>query len=282
MFGLLHKRSRYEDPATLSTEQLDFWKANGYLKLTGAISSSEREAILSEVNGHWSLREGNDHLIDVLSGEYAGKEFRLADAPLSVRQQSYKLNNLFGRSSIVRRVALNATIKAALSTLLDGTPLICNTLNFERGSQQPFHLDTWYMPPPVEGKMVAATIALDDIGADNGPFTYYPGSHAIKPYYFSHGRLNIVNEEAQACINYLNAEIEKRNLAPTTLECKAGDVFFWHSNLYHGGAAINDMSLTRRSLVVHYWRTQDVPSNQVRKDGENAYLGRTLRGEITF
>ena len=266
----------------LSGEQLDFWNANGYLQLTGVVSQSERQAILSEVDRQWSQREGNDHLIDVLSGEFAGKAFPLNDAPLSARQESYKLNNLFGRSSTVRSVALNTTIKAALSILLDGEPLICNTLNFERGSQQPFHLDTWYMPPPVEGKMVAAIIALDDIGKDNGPFTYYPGSHAIKPYYFSHGRLNIVNDEARACVDYLNAELDKRGLAPTTLECKAGDIFFWHANLYHGGAAINDMSLTRRSLVVHYWRAKDVPSDQVRKDGEITYLNRTLRGEIAF
>jgi hypothetical protein len=53
--------------------------------------------------------------------------------------------------------------------------MICNSLNFERGSQQPFHIDTWYMPPPVEGRMVVASIAVDDVDADNGPMAYYPG-----------------------------------------------------------------------------------------------------------
>lgn len=287
MFGLLKKRLHTPQNAnananTLSADQWDFWNTNGYLQLAGAVSPQELAQIQAQVDDQWAHKENNDHLVDVLSGEFAGREFRMSAIPASVRQDGYKLNNLFGRSAAVREVALNPTIKSALTELLAGEPLICNTLNFERGSQQPFHLDTWYMPPPVEGKMVAAIIALDDIGPDNGPFTYYPGSHAIAPYYFSHGRLNIINAEAEKCIQYINQGIEERGLSPTTLSCKAGDVFFWHANLFHGGAPINDMSLTRRSMVVHYWRECDMRAGQVRRDGDLAYLGHTLRGEISF
>jgi phytanoyl-CoA hydroxylase len=286
MFGLFNKRQyqaqKAGDHGALTIEQHAFWNSNGYLKLSGAVSPVERAEIQGEVDRQWTNREGNDHVIDVLSGEFAGKEFRLNVAPLAARGESYKLNNLFGRSNIIRRIALNATIRAALTELLDGEPLICNSLNFERGSQQPFHLDTWYMPPPVEGKMIAAIIAVDNIGPSNGPFTYYPGSHAIPPYYFSHGRPNIIQSEAEHCIRYLNREIEQRGLTPSTLDCNGGDVFLWHANLYHGGAPINDMSLTRTSLVVHYWRKSDIPDTEIRMDGDVAYLSHTLRGEISF
>ena len=43
------------------------------------------------------------------------------------------------------------------------------------------------------------------------------------------------------------------------------------------------MSKTRRTLVVHYWRAKDLPAEDVRVDpASGSYLGRTLRGEISF
>jgi ectoine hydroxylase-related dioxygenase (phytanoyl-CoA dioxygenase family) len=64
---------------------------------------------------------------------------------------------------------------------------------------------------------------------------------------------------------------------------KSGDVLLWHAQLLHAGRPIRDMGKTRSSLVVHYWRKQDLPGGAVRVDpAAGAYLGHTLRGEITF
>ena len=269
-------------PQLLTTEQRAQWEHDGYLVLQGAVSAQERAVVLGEVDRNWREAKGNDHVIDVLSGPLSGQSFKMDDAPIEARSEVYKLNNTFARSAVVRGVALNPRIHDALADLLQGEPLICNSLNFERGSQQPFHLDTWYMPPPVESKMIAAIIALEDIGPLAGPFTYYPGSHKIKPYRFSNGALNIIDAEAHLCNDYLKREIEARGLESRTLSCKAGDVFLWHDNLLHGGLAIKDMTKTRRSMVVHYWRREDLPGSEVRGASGGYYLGRTLRGEITF
>ena len=167
--------------------------------------------------------------------------------------------------------------------MLEGEPLICNSLNFERGSQQHFHIDTWYMPPPVEGRMVVASIALDDVDADNGPIAYYPGSHRIPAYRFSTGRLNEVPAEMPQCRAHLDREIAARGLGEVEFRGRSGDVFLWHAQLLHGGRPIRDMARTRASLVVHYWRASDLPAELVRRDpAAGAYLGRTLRGEIAF
>ena len=64
------------------------------------------------------------------------------------------------------------------------------TPNLEFGSQQEFHFDTFRMPAPIENKMVAAWIALEDVHPDSGPLRYYPGSHKIPPFRFSDRRLN--------------------------------------------------------------------------------------------
>jgi len=264
----------------LSDEQYRFWDDNGYLVLKGALDPDQVREILAMVDAEWTEREGNDHLVDILSGEDAWKSFQLNEARPEHRREVYKLNNLFLRRERLRRIALAPVIKDALHGILGGEPLICNSLNFERGSQQPFHLDTWYMPPPVEGMMVAANIALEPMTPDNGPFIYYPGSHKIPVWRFSHGLLNIIEDEREACEAYLNAEVERRGLKAETFSCEAGDVFLWHAQLYHGGSPIRDMSQTRNSLVIHYWRSQDLPAEMVRTDASGDYLAHTLRGEI--
>ena len=101
-------------------------------------------------------------------------------APASARNEVYKLNNLFGRIAAIRRLALLPAIKPILDELIGGDALICNSLNFERGSQQPFHIDSWYMPGPTEDALIAASFALDDVDADSGEVETLPdGSISI-------------------------------------------------------------------------------------------------------
>jgi phytanoyl-CoA hydroxylase len=269
--------------AALTPEQVQQWERDGFLVLRGALSPAEVARIRAVVDDEWRQAPGNDHEIDVLSGEHAFKTFKMASAPRGARNEVYKLNNLFARRAEIRRAALSPKLRGALAQLLGGDPLICNSLNFERGSQQPFHIDTWYMPPPVDDMMIAASIAIDDVDGDNGPMVYYPGSHKIPAYRFSHGRLNEVREEMPRCMAYLDREIAARGLKEVEFRGKSGDVFLWHAQLLHGGRPIRDLAKTRSSLVVHYWRACDLPREQVRTDPDaGAYLGHTLRGEIQF
>jgi hypothetical protein len=268
--------------ATLTDEQRRSWETGGFLHLKGALSRADVDAVRAIVDAQWANPKDNDHAVDILSGPLGGRAITLADAPPAVRGEAYKLNNLFGRIAEVRRIALSPSLRPILDALIGGEVLICNSLNFERGSQQAFHIDSWYMPGPDEGPMIAASFALDDVDADNGPIAYYPGSHLIPPFRFSDGRLNERPEEAPACRAYLDAEIAARGLEPVELHASAGDVFVWHGQLLHGGRPIRDFARERASLVVHYWRREDLPAESVRADAHGAYLGHTLRGEIRF
>ena len=268
--------------AVLSEEQRAFWEKNGYLILRGALSEADVDAVLAEVDRQWAEPDGNDHVVDVLTGPHANQTFKMLDIPPGSRQQVYKLNNLFARVDRIRQIAYTPNVKVAVAELLGGEPLICNSLNFERGSQQGAHVDTWYMPPPVQDRMVAASFALEDVDEYNGPLFYYPGSHRIPGYRFSHGLLNEIPAEAPACHAYLERELAERQLPAVRFSGRKGDVFLWHSQLLHGGDPIRDFNRTRRSMVVHYWREQDLPAEASRKDVRGAYLGRTLRGEISF
>jgi phytanoyl-CoA hydroxylase len=267
----------------LTTEQVAHWEANGYLILRGLMSREEIARVKAVVDDEWTNTSGNDHLVDVLTGPHAGRAVKMADAPEGARREVYKLNNLFARRSEIRQVALSPKLRKVCTQLLHGEPLICNSLNFERGSQQSFHIDTWYMPPPVDNQMVAASIAIDDVDADNGPMVFYPGSHLIPAYRFSNGGLIAIPEEGHLCMGHLDRYIAERDLQEVEFHGKSGDVFIWHAQLLHAGRAIRDMARTRSSLVVHYWRVCDMPPDQVRVDpAAGSYLGRTLRGEIEF
>jgi phytanoyl-CoA hydroxylase len=282
--GLLERLlGRAESGRGLDEAQLAQWERDGFLALRGWVTPAERARVLAAVDDEWARRPHPDHEVDVLTGPHAWRTFKMAEVPPQVRGEAYKLNNLFARRREIRSVALSPSLSRALGQLLEGEPLICNSLNFERGSQQPFHIDTWYMPPPVDNRMVVASIALDDVDADNGPVAYYPGSHKIPAYRFSTGRLNEVPAEMHLCMAHLEREIAARGLQPEEFHCRGGDVFIWHAQLLHGGRAIRDMARTRTSLVVHYWRAEDLSAGEVRRDPQaGAYLGRTLRGEIAF
>ena len=270
-------------PRALSAAQLADWERDGFLILRGFMDAADIARVRAVVDDEWARREGNDHHVDLLTGPHAWRTFRMAEVPDGSRREVYKLNNLFARRPEIRAVALAPRLRAACAQLLAGEPLICNSLNFERGSQQPFHIDTWYMPPPVEGRMVVASICIDDVGPDNGPVAYYPGSHRIPPYRFSTGLLNEVFAEKPQCEAYLQREIAARGLTQQEFRGRSGDVLLWHAQLLHGGRAIRDPARTRSSLVVHYWRACDLPPDQVRTDERaGRYLGRTLRGEIQF
>jgi ectoine hydroxylase-related dioxygenase (phytanoyl-CoA dioxygenase family) len=139
------------------------------------------------------------------------------------------------------------------------------------GSQQRFHFDTFYMPPLVPNKMLASWIALEDCGLAAGPLRYYPGSHKIAPYHFSDGRLNARLEEMPDFDDYIDKQLADTGLQSTQFAARAGDVFIWHAQLYHGGSLIDDMSLTRKSLVTHYFRAQDADPSAVEDAGNGRY-----------
>jgi len=257
------------------------WERDGYVHLKGALSRRRVAGVRAFIDNQWVNRARNPHHVDILTGPMAGACYPLSDVPDSARQEAYKLNNLFLNNAEIREAALSPYLKKVLGQLLGGEPMICNSLNFERGSQQEPHIDSWFMPSPTEDGMVAASVSLDPVDEDNGPVFFFPGSHKIPPYRFSDGRLNLIQSEAADCNRYLAQEIAKRGLKKLTYTGAAGDIFIWHGQLLHGGSPIHDFSRTRNSLVVHYWRASAVSPDAVRRDHSGAYLSHTLRGELS-
>lgn len=238
---------------------IDEWHKNGYIILRGFFDAARVQLINQLVEKLWSTRHNNASklTIDTGLGTPSAKRSRLASVNDAVRNSPYKLNDLYLDYDEVRQMVLDKEIARIVGKLLDGKALVFNTLNFEYGSGQDDHVDTFYMPPRQANRMLATWTALEKISPDSGPLRYYPGSHLIPPYLFSHGKTNVIGNELPAFYHYMKQELEKRNIEPVTFIAKPGDVFIWHAQLFHGGSPIINPLQTRRSLVTHYYRTAE-------------------------
>jgi len=249
----------------LTSSQLASWEKNGFLVLKGFFDEDVLKAYDEEVNllMHNRATMAGDITIDVLEGHLTGQRLKLKDAPDVALESAHKINDLFLESPKCRDLNLAPKLCQGLEDILGDKPLIINSLTFRKGSQQPHHFDTYFMPPPVQNMMAVTSICLEDQSPEVGILSYYPGSHKIPPYVFSHGSIAANMEEMDKATEFAMTEIKKLGLKEETFTGKAGDVFIWHSQLYHGGLQIEDHSKTRKTLVTHYWRKQDVDQSRV-------------------
>jgi phytanoyl-CoA hydroxylase len=255
------------------------WHNNGFVILNGIFPDSQIDAVNNLVDSLWNHPSHVDApvTIDVRLESNTQRRILLRDATPDMRQSPYKINDLYLEFDLVRRTALDARLCRVLTELLDGSPLLCNSLNFEYGSQQRDHVDSFYMPSRKPNGMLATWIALEDISLDSGPVHYYPGSHKIPPYLFSHGRTNAIAAEMPLCQRYFESQLQERGLHATPFLARKGDVLIWHSQLLHGGRPIVGSSgITRKSLACHYFRRRDYLHHlwRLRRCHENGYFYR--------
>lgn len=250
---------KYSATDVVDQEKIDHWRDRGYLMLPGFFSPDEVDRINADIDLAWEQRENYPVTvtIDQQIGTADEKRLALKDTDPSVRQSPYKLNDLYQESQSIRDVVLNDRLMQVMRPLIGGTPLICNSLSFEYGSQQRHHFDTFYMPPTVRNHMLATWIALEDVHPEAGPLEYFPGSHKIEPYRALDGSYNMTLEQRPEFDKYIASELHQAALEQETFCAKKGDVFIWHAHLFHGGSEIKDKARTRKSLVTHYFCRED-------------------------
>jgi phytanoyl-CoA hydroxylase len=259
----------------LSKAELDHWESQGFLVLKSFFAADRLRRMNDLVDQLWKTRQSADNplVIDVFDGMPEGRRIFFKDASDDSKRHAYKLNDLYLEYQEVREMTLDPGLTRVLLGLLEGAPMLCNSIHFEWGPGQEDHFDTLYMPPNKPNRMVAAWFALEDVTPTSGPLRYYPGSHKIPPFLFSHGRTDAIPDEMPNFRRYIAGELEKRGAQPSMFLAQAGDVLLWHAQLLHGGFAIQDRERTRRTLVAHYFRAQDYYHRfwRLRRVRKNAY-----------
>jgi hypothetical protein len=144
-------------------------------------------------------------------------------------------------------------------TQLWGTdPRPCQCLVFACGSQQDPHQDAIHLTSFPDGYMCGVWIALEDIQPDSGELVVYPGSHRLPQVRMADVDCQKVTggdwtEFGAKVLPVWQAAAEKGAIEPVIYRPKKGQILIWHANLMHGGSQRRNLSLSRRSMVVHYF-----------------------------
>ena len=226
------------------SELCRFWSKNGYVILPGLFEHETLDIVWEAYEK--AIRNGRIKLPPEPAGEgdpYPGRFL-----------------NPHRKLSALCRILKHPGMLGAIQLLMDREPKPLQTIFSHKGSQQGLHSDSIHMTTYPLGYLTAAWIAFEDIHPDCGPLVYYPGSHRL-PYVFSHD-VGIAEEEfrregyAPYHAKYepkIRDLVEQQNIEPHYFHAKKGDVLIWHANLVHGGSARNNLQLSRRAGVCHFF-----------------------------
>ena len=171
-------------------------------------------------------------------------------------------------SSVIKNVTYTPQLLSILNFLLGKEVVPFQTLNFLKGSNQRAHSDSIHMTTYPLGYLIAVWIALEDTNENNGPLFYYPQSHQL-PYLLNNDfnetstTLKLGRNDYADYEDVVEEIIQKNHLERKIFFAKKGDVFIWHANLIHGGSPVIDHSLTRKSMVIHYYAKDVIKYHEI-------------------
>lgn len=240
--------------AVLTAAQRRDFAENGFVVIPGFFSDEEVSVARRAYGRVWEELP-DDVVVDT---EVSHRRVLARDLTAEERSQPFKVNDLFLTDESLRSVIISERVGAIIAEILEDTPVVCNTLSMEFGSQQADHLDTLFMTPPSYGKLAATWMALEDVREGSGPLRYFPESNHIEPYRFETGEFHVVGSEMDRWADYMAGEVDRYGLEETRFLAKAGDLFVWDAWLLHGGSEIADPGMTRNSLVTHFLTRTDM------------------------
>lgn len=150
-------------------------------------------------------------------------------APHFERRGPARITNAAWALEPVRQLATLPAVVEVIEFLYGRRAIPFQTLDFCEGTQQELHRDDVHFDSLPAGFMCAAWVALEDIGPDQGPVSYRPGSHRE------------------------GGDLSGPASEPATFTARAGDVLIWSAPVLHGGAPVESAGSSRWSQVTHYF-----------------------------
>lgn len=193
----------------------------------------------------------DDGLVDNVNAEI---DMAIASGYMGYEKgSSDRLEQLHVHYPSMRELWLDKRYRRIVDIIFNAQSRPCQTLTFVNGSQQPAHQDLIYLTPFPAGYMCGTWIALQDVVENSGELIVYPGSHREKRIYLKNtgcAKVNGDSTELDSKIYPMWADVASR-YEPFVYRPKKGTVLIWHENLLHSGSTRLDMSLERRSVVIH-------------------------------
>lgn len=174
-----------------------------------------------------------------------------------------------------RKIWLDQHVLGFLREWFRDEPCACQTLLYVHGSTQDAHQDTIHLTPYPDGFMCGVWVALQDVVPDSGELFVLPGSHRTPRIMTRDLRIGKVTEDYSA-FSVLTDNVKKmmahHGFEIVPYRPKAGQVLVWHENLIHGGSKRINPSLTRHSIVSHYFARGSIAYYDARGEGASMEL----------
>jgi phytanoyl-CoA hydroxylase len=243
------------DPEFDLEAKLTQWRDEGVVVFEQAVDLGMIDLFLADLD--FLCTHPKDFQLEM---DIKGVQKRLAEVTQGEMDSgSAKFNCIETISKAAVALSMTPAICRFLRHVFGGAPAVLQSLTFLKGSQQPVHIDYPYVRTQKEiAKLAASWIPLESIHPDSGPLAYYPGSHKIViSAFFDWGGGSILMEPDSTrtpveFAAYLIGRIQAAGIRERVFCPRKGDVLIWHGNLMHGGAAIENHALTRKSYVTHY------------------------------
>ena len=172
----------------------------------------------------------------------------------ALSQHHLRIMDFHNASQTGKQLSLLPVIVEFLQHVFRDQVVAMQSLTFIHSTEQSTHQDFPYVASGILSHLAATWIPLEDVHEDAGPLYYYPSSHHIPKFEWGDG-LTLTPESDQTpetFASYLDDVCSSYGLTKETFLPKKGDVLFWHAGLVHGGGAVSNPSLTRKSYVTHY------------------------------
>jgi hypothetical protein len=180
----------------------------------------------------------------------------------------HKLLSAHRHSLLIEAIEREERLTSLLGFILGKKVIPFQTINFLRGSEQKAHSDSIHMTTYPLGYLIAVWIALEDVNEANGPLFYYPGSQKM-PYLlnsdFNEGatKFRLGKHDYRDYESALRERVEREGYEKKFFLANKGDLLVWHANLVHGGSPVLDPSLTRKSMVIHYFAEDVIKYHEI-------------------
>lgn len=251
-----------DTPFQLTTDQIDFFRENGFIKIKSVLSPETIEAMDAVISAEVD-RLNTQHL-EMKDRDTYGKAF-------------LQIMNIWRNSDLVKQIVFSKRLAKIAADLLEveGVRLYHDQALYKEpgGGHTPWHADQYYWPV-ASPKTVTAWIPLQETTFELGPLEF-----SAKSFEIVEGRNKEIGDESQAILEDI---LKKSGFNHVVEPFDLGEISFHMGWLYHR-AGPNTTDKMRKVMTMIYLdkdMTLKAPENKNQQADWDAWCPGAVVGEV--
>ena len=220
----------------LSADQIERFNAEGHLVVRGFYNADDVALLQQTFDDMHAAGPVEGHFKPVSEAESGGDPLKMY--PRVMHPHHF--------NDIALRYLLEPRLEPVLTDLFGEEPLAAQSMFYFKpptARGQALHQDNFYLNVD-PGTCIAAWLALDEIGRENGGLEVVPGTHAMDLF---------CPEEADSSVSFTKEYVPPpQGLAAVPVDMRPGDMLFFNGSLVHGSGPNTTKDRFRRSYICHY------------------------------